>query len=138
MRERWSGEHWLSNVKPKDRLLVPNENRIVPLTPETWYWADGDPIDGDWERPRPSIHMPRWASRITLEITGIRVERLLDISEGDAKAEGITTEQSSLTEGIRGREHRIFFRELWEKINGPGSWEKNPWVWVVEFWRVKA
>ncbi len=73
---------------------------------------------------RPSIHMPRWASRITLEITGIRAERLQVISLDDAKAEGVeTTDQYS---------------ELWCKINGTESWVSNPWVWVVEFKRVEG
>ena len=50
--------------------------------PEFWYWADGNPKWGDWTKPKPSIHMPRWASRLTLEVTGIRVERVQDISGG--------------------------------------------------------
>lgn len=78
-------------------------------------------------RWRPSIHMPRWASRITLEITCVRVERLNDISGADAVAEGV---RSRLPDnGIAVSE----YRDLWEYINGPGSWEKNPWVWVIEF-----
>lgn len=75
-------------------------------------------------RWRPSIHMPRWASRITLEITGVRVERLQDISEPDAKSEGADNINGEYAEG---------FAVLWESINGPGSWDANPWVWVVEF-----
>lgn len=76
----------------------------------------------------PAIHMPRWASRITLEITGVRVERLLDISPLDAMAEGIT--HSTLNDP------RIEFQRFWQSINGPESWQSNPWVWVVEFKRV--
>lgn len=101
-----------------------------------WYWADGNPDEGDWTRPRPSILMPRWASRITLEITGVRVERLQDISEADAIAEGI---QELIDAGV---DHdgtpRDTFRKLWESINGPGSWDANPWVWVVEFKRIES
>ena len=69
--------------------------------------------------------MPRWASRITLEITGIRVERLNEISNLDCFAEGLP---SDTTKG-----NRTWFADLWESINGAGSWGVNPWVWVVEF-----
>lgn len=80
----------------------------------------------------PSIHMPRWASRITLEIVNIRVERLQDISVMDAIDEGCT---SAFEKGeMRGA--RCEFNDLWESINGAGSWELNPWVWVIEFRRV--
>ena len=79
---------------------------------------------------RPSIHMPRWASRITLEVTGVRVERLQDISEADAWAEGCEGYDDDVTGGKSGYRE---YCELWEKINGKGSWDLNPWVWVVEF-----
>ncbi len=71
--------------------------------------------------------MPRWASRITLEVTGVRVERLKDISEEDAMAEGWPRDSFP----------RPWFVHLWESINGAGSWDANPWVWVVEFRRIK-
>ncbi len=77
---------------------------------------------------KPSIHMPRMASRITLEVTGVRVERLQDISAGDAWAEGISF--SPDVDPV----HE--YQDLWEQINGPGSWSTNPWVWVVEFRRL--
>lgn len=91
----------------------------------------------------PSIHMPRWASRITLEITDVRVERLNAISEDDAKAEG-TDNRSDLAWGHGGQGddmarwavdhgHRYAFCHLWDSINGDGAWSLNPWVWVVEF-----
>jgi hypothetical protein len=87
----------------------------------------------------PSIHMPRWASRITLEITDIRVERLHDISEEGAKAEGIDTNGFiSKIDGITGRENRIYFSTLWKSIHGHGSWDANPWVWVVSFRKLDA
>jgi len=83
----------------------------------------------------PSIHMPRWASRITLEITGVRVERLRDLSEEDAKSEGVIPPAGGV---LPGWEHRINFRDLWMSIYGADNWEANPWVWVVEFKRVEV
>ncbi len=79
----------------------------------------------------PSIHMPRWASRINLEIVGVDVERLKDIKDLDAIAEGVRFAgvPASLTD-------RGAFAKLWESINGPGSWDTNPWVWVVVFKKV--
>ena len=77
---------------------------------------------------RPSIHMPRAAIRITLEVTAVRVERLQDISEADAMAEGCYTDPACPAYDA--------YRSLWESINGPGSWDANPWVWVIEFKRV--
>ena len=101
----------------------------------------------DFETWRPSIHMPRWASRILLEVTGVRVERLQDISEEDAKAEGAdclitancTAEQRELLAMPLmddATPYRNGYALLWESINGDGSWEANPWVWVIEFKRV--
>ena len=92
------------------------------------------------KRWRPSIHMPRWASRILLEITDVRVERLQDITEADAKAEGALPTLppvDSVRIGAAGT-HKEGYRQLWESINGPGSWDANQWVWVVEFKRVKG
>lgn len=110
---------------------------------EIWYWADGEPTYGDWTRPRPSIHMPRWASRITLEVTGVRVERLQDISKADALAEGIVQLRDGGF-GLPAGEHyhaadpRISYWSLWDHINGTGSVEANPWVWCVAFRRLEA
>jgi hypothetical protein len=83
---------------------------------------------------KPSIHMPRDASRITLEITDVRVERLQHISEVDAQAEGAffapdAAYKNSFKQG---------FENLWQSINGPESWDANPWVWVVSFKQVKG
>lgn len=82
----------------------------------------------------PSIHMPRWASRILLEITSVRVERLNAISEEDAQAEGVTPSTHLITppEAM----HRVGFRNIWESIYGEESWSANPWCWVIEFKRV--
>ncbi|KHJ64703.1 hypothetical protein [Burkholderia glumae] len=90
----------------------------------------------------PAIHMPRDCSRITLEITGVRVERLHGISEQDAVAEGIDKTASGFWSTYGQREvdgtfsPRSSFQSLWESINGPFSWEANPWVWVIEFARI--
>ncbi|EBB4449658.1 hypothetical protein P1K16_004040 [Salmonella enterica] len=84
---------------------------------------------------RPAIHMPRWASRITLEITDVRVERLRDLSEEDAKSEGIIPSAGGV---LPGWEYRINFRDLWMDIYGTDNWEANPWVWVIEFKRVEG
>ena len=96
----------------------------------------------------PSIHMPSWASRILLDIVSVRVERLQDISEADAIAEGIERDSKYPTLWKRGELHgdqntvkvtafpKLAYRSIWESINGPLSWAQNPWVWVVEFKRV--
>ena len=101
------------------------------------YAADGGPrpeycdLDDNLRHGwRPSIHMPRWASRLTLGITGVRVERLRDLSEDDAKSEGITPPSGGV---LPGWEYRINFRDLWMSIYGADNWEANPWVWVIEF-----
>lgn len=102
-----------------------------PVYAESW----GNECREDRQFPwRPAIHMPRWASRITLEIVSIRVERLNDISEADAKAEGISPAVGGVENGW---EHRFNFRELWMTIYGEDNWQINPWVWVVEFKRVE-
>lgn len=109
------------------------------ITP--WFWADGNPEQGDYAKPRPSIHMPRWASRTTLEITGVRVERLNSISEMDAYHEGIDVEgepylaaESAKSAGVNCPPASVCaYADLWDSINGSGAWHVNPWVWVVEF-----
>lgn len=90
---------------------------------------------GGW---RPSIHMPRWASRITLEITGVRVERLQDISEADAAAEGVAFSPYAWSEHEAPKNNVDSFECLWTAINGAESWAANPWCWVIEFKRVTA
>lgn len=93
----------------------------------------------------PAIHMPRWASRLTLDVTAVRVERLQEISESDAMAEGIisgffggTCEPGFSVDGLDSYADSavLMYRELWESINGAGSWKVNPWVWALEFKRV--
>lgn len=97
------------------------------------YRADGGEIGCHaW---KPSIHMRREYSRVNLEITGVRVERLQDISEEDARDEGVKQFMRGCTR--HESECRGLFRWLWEKINGAESWQDNPLVWVVEFERVE-
>lgn len=127
------GSYWLISHY---RATEPEPN-IVP------YRCDAD---DDRTRWTPSIFMPRWASRITLEITGARVERLQEISEADAIAEGIKQARAPLTylwnadypdTGCGSSDGPIAaYKRLWESIKGPGSWDANPWVWVIEFTRV--
>ena len=89
---------------------------------------------GDGEKWKPSIHMPRSACRLILEITNIRIERLNDITSEDAKAEGFdySTHPSAIQMGYA-IGAKTNFRVTWEQIYGHNEWNKNPWVWVVEF-----
>lgn len=95
------------------------------------YSDSSKPAEG-WT---PSIHMPRWASRILLEITDVRVERLHDMSEADAKAEGASPVTYKITppEAV----YRVGFGDIWRGIYGQENWLSNPWVWVIEFKRIK-
>jgi len=112
-----------------DEVLL-EEGDLLPLyRPE----LPDDVCLGDFHSGwRPSIHMFRWASRITLEITDVRVERLQDISRGDAMAEGCPFPNMAA-----GDDPREWFHDLWAQINGAESWDANPWAWVVEFGVVK-
>jgi len=105
------------------------------------YRADGEPdrphLDGAWTGWKPSIHMPRTASRILLEIVSVRVERLQEISEADAAAEGWQRRpEMSDDPEVHADAARDWYCDLWEQINGAGSWAANPWVWAIEFKRV--
>lgn len=118
--------------QPGDRLWVREAWHTVDGE-NAFYRADyaadhaGDRAHGiKW---KPSIHMPRSCSRILLEIVSVRVERLQEISGSDAIAEGI--DLSTVTDYVFG--YQEAYRDLWESINGPGSWAANPWVWCIEF-----
>lgn len=107
----------------------------------TKYDAEGEYHWKPGESPcrwRPSIHLPRWASRITLEITNVHVQRLQKISESDAKTEGVCC-APGYPHGSQDQQVGAF-RKLWDSINKPRGfgWDTNPWVWVVEFKRVPA
>ena len=149
-----AGDYTNAPMAPGDRLWVREAHYIIGEYREVFFRATQDSNKSpplSWPGPwRPSIHMPRWASRITLEVTGVRCERLRDISEADAQAEGV--ERTVTGDGWRryadpSREAvglppfadaRSSFRSLWEHINGTGSWDANPWIWVVSFRRLDA
>ncbi|MFU2766347.1 hypothetical protein ACM7NV_11845 [Pseudomonas aeruginosa] len=137
VREAWAADAQVDAIAPSD--LSQGE----PI----WYPADLSVRQTGCSmiskgRVRPSIHMPRWACRILLEITAVRVERLQDISEEQALAEGVRGEpcdharQACADIGCWGDTAKGAFGFLWESLNGEGSWAANPWVWVVEFKRV--
>lgn len=103
-----------------------------------WYAADGPEAlpsgcGGGAGKLRPSIHMPRWASRIDLDVTGVRIERLQNISESEAEREGVELPRKWLP----GKDptYRHHFAALWDRINASRGfpWSANPWIWVVEF-----
>ena len=138
----WVRETWYCDVPHDD----PDRDEHL------YYRADGEARDQfeQLDPPnirlwKPSIHMPRWASRLTLDVTGVRVERLQDISEEDARGEGVTPfahdpEGDCWTAQPPERKHRAAFEYLWGEINGwqgepraRAPWASNPWVWVVEF-----
>ena len=158
-------QHMLDNCpygQPGERLWVRerciigragNDRQIIAVFPTADGWDMGsehsmhpEAPEGsinwclEWKRT-PSIHMPRWASRITLEVVSVRVERIQEIDDEDIQSEGFTDSYSTPTciataecYGMSVPRHR--FSCLWEKINGGGSWGANPWVWVVEFKRI--
>jgi len=167
-------KHWL-RIQTGDRLWVRETSKPIPESRPGGYFVEGSPFfgrdffyqadqncplwaDGAW---KPSIHMPRWASRLTLTVTEVRVERLQDISEADALAEGVLTDDDyagsfakeychhcggSGVHGAFGAGYgvtevdcahcetpQLRYRNLWNHINGPGSWEANPWVAAYTF-----
>jgi len=159
VRETWKYADWTEDGIPwiryraDDAVLTRHPDRDISdvwaeLSELSNYKIDSRAADRRW---RPSIHMPRWASRITLDVTGVRVERLQEISEDDAIAEGVghgfqmnagwpdylhiePDGHCSLTQDTA----EMSFATLWESLNGPDSWEANPWVWVIEFKRLEA
>jgi hypothetical protein len=124
----WVRENWRPLMDHLSECTGPEDIRFAASVSEA-EWAISK-----W---RPSIHMPRWASRITLAVTDVRVQRLNSISEADAIAEGCPAVplHSLDCASTAPSEH---FRRLWESIHGPGSWDANPWVWAVSFERVVA
>lgn len=153
VKEKHKYYDWTEDGEPFIQYAADGEVRLCRVDSEEWgekiveVWAKLSAIknyliqnracDQKW---RPSIHMPRWASRITLEIVAVRFERLQDISEDDAIAEGIHVDVNghafTSDDDIRWLGPRTAFCDLWQSAYGPGSWEKNPFVWVIEFKRI--
>lgn len=137
VREAWRTYESLDHVPP----------RSIAAGAGVQYEAGGTNVRSASDRLhgmgrlRRGIHMPRWASRIDLEIIGVRVERLQRISDADAVAEGIglNANAKGVPSTIPAGETlpRLLYADLWDRINGAGSWNADPWVWVVEFKRVK-
>jgi len=129
----WYGDHYEPAGKPDRRQSL-----------KVLYRATEDESLDDIKEMtwKPSIFMPRWASRITLEIEVVRVERLIEITSADAIAEGVSNRNGQygveFGDGVSlgWMQPEGAYRELWESINGPGSWDANPWVWVIQFRRV--
>ena len=124
--------------KPGDRLWVRETFSFGPGGQgDIRYRAYGENGEG-WT---PSIHMPRWASRIDLEVTEVRVQRLLEITEEDAQAEGVRGHPLGRAALDANGTHKGAFLAVWEAINGTrpgGSIADNPWVWAVSFKRVQG
>lgn len=136
VRETWQAPEYES-WKPSD----------IPESAHVAYQADysiNDPAE-EHRRWRPSLHMPKWASRITLEVTAARIQRLYEISEADAIAEGIESRQTAIDTLYRRYDQVVgetkypvhSFSSLWESIYGKGSFDSR-WVWVFEFQRVAS
>lgn len=152
VRETWQAWHrtsyeydeWEPVSVKEATAAMKDQNCVLGPTCDSIQYRATSKSMGPWT---PSIHMPRWACRILLEVTGVRVERLQDISEADCWAEGIEEVDGSLDDlkivELAKRMGRCVddaaptFAALWESISGRGTWDANPWVWVVEFRRIK-
>ena len=143
VRETWDWRDWQSCQDGKIRIAYAADGEQVDrIAPPDW-----NPTIYNAERWRPSIHMPRWACRLVLPLVKVRIERVQDITEEDAKAEGV---EPVLMRGIGSypewmrptmREvggHQKAFELLWKQIYGDASWDANPWVWVAEWKDIEA
>lgn len=122
----WVRETFLDDGETKER-------------PQYVYRADNENYPRhEGQNWKPSIFMPRAASRILLDVTDVRVERLQDIKRSGAIAEGVGTLSDDFTNGVDFFADAVdAFSSLWQSINGLGSWDQNPWVWVVEFRKIE-
>jgi hypothetical protein len=157
VRESWALTHPSFDYETQcvDEF-IPFEGKIPKEMPDS-YWKvvyganfnemqvhKDDRFIKNW---KPSIHMPRWASRLTLEIVDVRPERLQEITEEDVVKEGIQKPYCSVSSKnlyqiwvngkcIENEKAAFVYQSLWNSINGPGSWEANPWIWTIEFKRI--
>jgi hypothetical protein len=145
VHEAWRTDIAVNHCKPSD---VSSARGVMYEADGATFITHDNPLPDKWGKQRPGMFMPRWASRITLRVTDVKVERLGEITELDARAEGIERLKSG-----RGFYHPLYdhghvrieycntaklaFEILWESINGPGSWDENPWVATYRFERVK-
>lgn len=143
VRETWQYADWTEDGYPFVQYRADNARLLLESIPDEWaerlqdtwvdlsapanYGIDNRAADRKW---RPAIHIPRWACRLELEVTDVRVERLQAISDADSLAEGVDRTNTSIPGYAKER-----YRQLWESINGVDSWDANPWVWVVSFKR---
>jgi hypothetical protein len=134
VREAWKAHSTFEGTKPRD------------ITPSKVFYLADRSYSPSGSRGRPGMFMPRWASRLTLPVTDVRVERLKDISEADAIAEGVVWSDQWQGFVVPGVEHpnkdfpvlsrptaREMYAALWDVINGPGAWLGNPWVSATTF-----
>lgn len=130
VRESWRAGYGADHYDPAlGRPRKPRE--YPPATTAIEYLATDE---GELNGPEhPSIHMPRWVSRLTLSITDVRVERLHDISEEDSVAEGVSAGAMFRLQAGEDRWARRAYQELWDSINGKDAWAKNPWVVAYTF-----
>lgn len=138
VRETWYCDHFEVQqgpyLRPADMLDLDRSREDGELV----YTADGlTPYEQEQPVWKPSIHMPRWASRILLEVTDVRVERLQDISRADIRAEGLQCPPELASDDVSPN-YRDWYPAAWRELleSTGGDWDANPWVWVVSFKRV--
>jgi hypothetical protein len=138
VRETWGAVWPADEPVPLRQCEIEYRADLPPgCTDRPGEWPADEGNGPEVPKWRPSIHMPRWASRITLRITDIRVERLQSVSHEECEAEGCPGGHGSIPGYPYSATPREHFQTLWNHINGPGAWEANPWVWVISFERVK-
>ena len=136
VREAFRLPEWADDIPPNEYV---KDDRFVKGTPAVRFEADGratpfyDRVaEEGWGRKRPSIHMPRALCRLVLRVEEVCVQRVQEISEADAVAEGVepVTRRGTSVDTISA------FKERWNVVHGSGAWKKNPWVWVVSFSKI--